>query len=799
MSQISKQALKVDNSQSFPNNNVGAISPSDLRDYNVNVIDSLVDEITYQSDSGSWNNSIDALEAFTSSQQPAFTALNAFTASQLNINSGVNSFTQSAGAELDSLSAWTGSWNDWTSSINEIRDNGVLQGYSTRFFFEGLVSASITQNVNGPIATINVEQDGTKFSTASYNAYTASTAASQSLCSSSVATSINALNQFSTSLDTNFVSEVEFSAYSSSVSNTINALSDSTGAFATTGSNTFVGNQTINANADINGDLFVSGTTNLGFVNIADNGGINLECSGSGPVTSYGIVTNPSNGDFVINNNPGNGRLMTFTQTDARAQIWGGLYLNRIDGGGGVVMTTHSGSMFLTPSGQSSTTESVLHVTSSSPVNNVNLLFKPNNNAVSTIVSGSSNIFTNVAAPTAGFVRYMSGGNISVGGSGTAVPQISSSMAFSPTISNNYFGVSNNPLTIKGPISASAYNLNNNVIGGGSVTFGPGAVQTFERAVSGLNFNNNIVNGTINAISFKTPLSASVNIVNNNIGGTVTLNMDSSSINIVTSTIQGSLTVNNSYLPNTVTSVSGQFGITSLLNVGPNFIFASGSNTTFTGAPRTIIASSMLGGFNMMSASLNGDNSQINATHLIGQGLVAVGTNSRPAGLSAADWGSVFVGRWNDISGAKDTTAETVFAVGAGTSNTNRRTALLIDSGSNTFVEGSLTITGSVYGNVFSASIISNTASIDLSVANYFTLTLPISSSTNINVLNPKPGNTAILRITTAETASVIFSSNVLQPTGSRYSPTNGVNTDILTLSAFDSSNVYIVSANQFS
>jgi hypothetical protein len=793
MSQISKQALKVDNSQSFPNNNVGAISPSDLRDYNVNVIDSLVDEITYQSDSGSWNNSIDALEAFTSSQQPAFTALNAFTASQLNINSGVNSFTQSAGAELDSLSAWTGSWNDWTSSINEIRDNGVLQGYSTRFFFEGLVSASITPNVNGPIATINVEQDGTKLNTASFNAYTASTATSVSASIAAVSASFSA---FSTSLDASYVSEVEFSTYSSSVSNTINALSDSTGAFATTGSNVFEGNQTINANADINGDLFVSGTTNLGFVNIADNGGINLECSGSGPVTSYGIVTNPSNGDFVINNNPGNGRLMTFGQTDARAQIWGGLYLNKIDGGGGVVMTTHSGSMFLTPSGQSSTTESVLHVTSSSPVNNVNLLFKPNNNAVSTIVSGSSNIFTNVAAPAAGFVRYMSGANIAIGGSGVAVPQISSSMAFSPNISNNYFGVSANPLTIRGPISSTAYNVTNNIIGGGSVTFGPGVVQNFERAVSGLAFNNNVVNGAINAIAYKTALSASVTMNNNNFGGGLTLNLDSSSISFTNNTIQGALTINNSYFPSTYSAATGLLAVTSFLNTGNNILFASGSNTTMAGPPRTIQNSTILGTNNIISASLNADNAQINSTTLLGQGLIVLGTNSRPLAASAADWGSVFVGRWNDISGTKDTTAETVFAVGTGTSNTIRRTGLLIDSGSNTFIEGSLTITGSVYGNVSASSITAQTASIDLSVANYFTLTL--SGSTRINVTNPRPGVTATLVINTDTAASASFSSNVKQPSGSFYAASPSGNIDIISFTAVDSTNVYAFPAQSF-
>jgi uncharacterized coiled-coil protein SlyX len=622
-----------------------------------------------------------------------------------------------------------------------------------------------------------------------------------------------------------------------------------TGSFATTGSNTFDGTQTINA------DLNVSGSTNVGFINVADAGGINFATTGSGPVTSYGIVTNPSNGDLVINNNPGNGRLITFGQTDARAQIWGGLYLNPIDGGGGVVMTSHSGSMFLTPSGQSSTAESVLHVTSSSPVNNVNLLFKPNNNNTTTIVSGSSNIFTNVAAPTAGFVRYMSGGNISVGGSGTAVPQISSSMAFSPNISNNYFGVSANPLTIRGPISSTAYNVTNNIIGGGSVTFGPGAVQNFERAVSGLAFNNNVVNGAINALAYKTPLSASVTMNNNNFGGGLTLNLDSSSISFTNNTIQGALTINNSYFPSTYSAATGLLAVTSFLNTGNNILFASGSNTTMAGPPRTIQNSTILGTNNVISASLNADNAQINSTTLLGQGLIALGTNSRPLAASAADWGSTFVGRWNSIDGTKDLTAETVFAVGTGTGAATRKTGFLVDSGSNTFVEGtlnvsgatslngdlnitgsitaslqegyvwvgnasgltttvatssfggggaafpysgtasisgSLQVTGSVSSLPITLSVASSTASIDMTAGNNFILDIPTATTTHIVPTNIIAGQTINLLLRQPATSgSVDWSPIILFPSGlDMVATATGSAIDLVSMISFDTTNL---------
>ena len=61
------------------------------------------------------------------------------------------------------------------------------------------------------------------------------------------------------------------------------------------------------------------------------------------------------------------------------------------------------------------------------------------------------------------------------------------------------------------------------------------------------------------------------------------------------------------------------------------------------------------------------------------------------------------------------------------------------------------------------ANITLATASIDLSVANYFTLTL--SGSTNINVTNPRAGVTATLVINTSTGASASFSNNVnIQP-----------------------------------
>lgn len=67
MSEISKGALTSENNNSFPNNNTGYITPTILRTFNQNMIDSLVDEISYTADSASVNTKITNLQSWSSS------------------------------------------------------------------------------------------------------------------------------------------------------------------------------------------------------------------------------------------------------------------------------------------------------------------------------------------------------------------------------------------------------------------------------------------------------------------------------------------------------------------------------------------------------------------------------------------------------------------------------------------------------------------------------------------------------------------------------------------------------------
>jgi hypothetical protein len=62
MSQLNKTQLEAENQSNFPNNNTGFITPTRLREFNTDMIDSMVDEGTYNTDSASFSGSISMLE-----------------------------------------------------------------------------------------------------------------------------------------------------------------------------------------------------------------------------------------------------------------------------------------------------------------------------------------------------------------------------------------------------------------------------------------------------------------------------------------------------------------------------------------------------------------------------------------------------------------------------------------------------------------------------------------------------------------------------------------------------------------
>jgi hypothetical protein len=366
-----------------------------------------------------------------------------------------------------------------------------------------------------------------------------------------------------------------------------------------------------------------------------------------------------------------------------------------VDGTNFSSLVSTSGSLMLVAK---SFTSASLHL-SSSFTNSVNLIFKNNNNTGDTIISGSNNLFVNATAPTAGFKRYLGGsGNIALNASN--VPLISGSMAFSPTMNNNYFGGNSTTLTMRGPVSASTYTISSNMLIG-AMNIGSSVVNNAEKILGSLTIASNQLGQGLNIIANRTAISASVGVSNNAvIGGTTTLSMASSSINYAQNV--GNATITNGF--QNAGATTGNNNLTVAQNwFGAAIINVSGSDAGGLANPRYLSNNYIFGGFNLLGTpnanlSLNGSGSSMLSTIAMGQDLGITGSNGYDSnngiltpGIGA---GSAFFGRWNSQSGNRARTAETVFAIGTGT-ETTRKTGFLIDSGSNTFVEGTFNVSGS--------------------------------------------------------------------------------------------------------
>jgi cytoskeletal protein CcmA (bactofilin family) len=117
-------------------------------------------------------------------------------------------------------------------------------------------------------------------------------------------------------------------------------------------------------------------------------------------------------------------------------------------------------------------------------------------------------------------------------------------------------------------------------------------------------------------------------------------------------------------------------------------------------------------------------------------------------------------------------------------------------TGSNTF-NGDQIITGSVNGNVEALTITSQTASIDCSTGNFFTLNLP-TGSTQLAATNITPGQTISVRLGSDANRIVTFDDSIQFPSGVPYTPSVSSSYDLLTFVTFDSSHLYGVAVNLF-
>lgn len=187
------------------------------------------------------------------------------------------------------------------------------------------------------------------------------------------------------------------------------------------------------------------------------------------------------------------------------------------------------------------------------------------------------------------------------------------------------------------------------------------------------------------------------------------------------------------------------------------------------------------------------------ASNSIGSNNIIIGTNIT---LASQQKDSINLGGIIFATGSYATTTGNPFSgsvanarVGIGTPTPQ----FTLDVSGSTRITNNLTVTGSLRGFVSASTIASTTASIDLSRANFFTLTLVSGSTTHISASNIQPGQTTSIRVTqpNSGTGSVTFNSAFKQPNDYSYIPTNASNAvDILTIVSFDTTSAYVVNVN---
>jgi hypothetical protein len=574
------------------------------------------------------------------------------------------------------------------------------------------------------------------------------------------------------------------------------------GGFATTGSNTFTGNQTISGSSGGgNFNINAAGTAN-GQIQINQTGAGNLQFLQSGSIiirtTNIGSIDHNWTSSFYNDINVANGRITLTghpTPTTAASYLLG-----------------WSGSLVLGNSVSTTTYTGLSNITSSQQNSNTNLMFKSGtNNTGSTYVNGQGNIFTVPTAPAnLTYQKYIGGNNNlylqNQGGVQTLLTSSAASVSGNrPTMHNNIiYGQSdftinlpNNPgsnnynqnlingtttinamaftgsLTLSNNINnngtiqinaASAsfaeiasglsgshtINVQGNGIFGGQIIFttnrnqpsnishtlsnnllaGGGALQIINPSSSvAIQVSNNITNGTItynNTGAAGLALHRNTSFVNTNYGP-LNLIASASAINAQSNICSTALTVTNRMYSGSLGSGSVGFNNNSVQGALNTYTVSGSYNGTAAG---TLFAqNAVYGARNTFFTNVEGRGNYVNfsANGIFGNSLILTGSNN----TILIEEGGAHIGRYNADDGRRNTTGENIFSVGTGTS-TARKTGFLIDSGSNTFIEGTLNVSGST--TMTGSLILSSSAATELFVIGNTEMTgsLAVSSFTTL-------------------------------------------------------------------
>ncbi len=281
-----------------------------------------------------YNTFSTSIDSRASSIQTATASLNSYTASN-NTRLGVietttgslNSFTSSANSRLNSLESASSSirtdFNSYTSSTNSTintihTSTSSLNSYTSSNNTRLGTIESTTGSLNTYTSSANTRFNTIESTTASLNSFTNS-------INTTIKDRLNVESIISGSAQVTLSNTTGYSTFSSSLATTdagqdnrLSSIEGKTGSYATTGSNIFIGNQTITGSLYVSQDLIIAGSSSIqhissSVVNIADNiitvnaqnpsirfGGLAVIDSGSSPQVSGSMLFDSTNDQWIF-------------------------------------------------------------------------------------------------------------------------------------------------------------------------------------------------------------------------------------------------------------------------------------------------------------------------------------------------------------------------------------------------------------------------------------------------------------------------------------------------------------------
>jgi len=507
---------------------------------------------------------------------------------------------------------------------------------------------------------------------------------------------------------------------------------------------------------------------------------VNIYGSGGGGITNRGVVSIGQtigtsvgenyllgySGSLVLSNNSSTPTYAGLSHITASNPNTNTNLIFKVNNNTGTTITSGSANIFTNPA--TPTTGYIRYVGFN------NNLYLNNQNGVSTQITSS-------AASVSG-VRPTMNNNIFNGTGNFTINQANN--PGSHTYSHNIIGGVGNQ-TINALAFTGSLNLLSNIVAGGSITANPASASTAEIAsgLSGsgtLTMNNNGIFGggitstsprilgvaqtqatsnnviagtsvTVTNISSSFAVAASQNITNNTMAysnaaasaihtsagnmstsyGGVSINAIGSAVGYTQNVSLGSMTIiNNSF---SGSAGGGLMSANRNLFQGQQHSYITTGSTDAGGDVVNMSDNSILGKQNTIFINSTGAGAynSFNGNVVGGYNLIVTGSNS----FALQEGGGAYFGRYNANDGVRNRTGQNVFLVGTGNATT-RKTGFLIDSGSNSFFEGSLNVSGAttLNGNtsLTGSLTISSSNSIDLQVIG----TAQVSSSVGYTTIS---------------------------------------------------------------